>query len=91
LGHNMVLGGNIAPLFLIRINLIRIKLIGDNHGGHVGGSNWMFLMEGDVVGEWRSRNNRARKCTLHESTRLLGNALKEPIEHIEPPERARRR
>jgi hypothetical protein len=44
----MVLGGNIATLFLIRINLIRIKLIGDNHGGHVGGSNWMFLMEGDV-------------------------------------------
>jgi hypothetical protein len=41
----MVLAGNVAPFFLIRI-----KLIGDSHGGHDGGSNWMLLMEGDVVG-----------------------------------------
>jgi hypothetical protein len=42
----MVLAGNVSPLFLIGI-----KLVVNNHGRHGGGSIWMFLMEGYVVGE----------------------------------------
>jgi hypothetical protein len=38
----MVLAGNVGLIFLIRI-----KLVGNNHGRHGGGSIWMFVMEGN--------------------------------------------
>jgi hypothetical protein len=44
----MVLAGNVGLIFLIRI-----KLVGNNHGRHGGGSIWMFVMEGYVVEEMK--------------------------------------
>jgi hypothetical protein len=39
----MVFKGNAVPFLAIGI-----RIVGYNKSRHVGGSNWMFLMEGDV-------------------------------------------